>query len=151
MTIGKIIRRAREKRGLTQKQIAEQLGISVSYITKIETDELLPGDETLINIAQTVGLDSTALLERLQTERTNNQRQKQEARNKLRRQTALPVVGHAASHVTNPIAADTSADTPPWVEFERHCKELAQELEKNPEQLEWANNFLELLVQNVRR
>ena len=37
---GKILRKFRKKSGLTQEQLAEQLGISLKYISRIENGKL---------------------------------------------------------------------------------------------------------------
>ena len=37
MTLAEVIRRARNRKGLTQEQLAEQLGVSRGYIGQLET------------------------------------------------------------------------------------------------------------------
>jgi transcriptional regulator with XRE-family HTH domain len=58
MSVGKIVQGARRRTGLTQRQLAVALGVCRSYISKIETGEELPGEDTLASLA--THLDLTA-------------------------------------------------------------------------------------------
>lgn len=51
MTTGQRIQQARKKAGLTQKELGEKLGVSVSFIAQYETDKRKPKKETLEKIA----------------------------------------------------------------------------------------------------
>lgn len=44
MQFGERVREIRESRKLTQKELAERLGVSVSYISKVENEKLHFGD-----------------------------------------------------------------------------------------------------------
>ncbi|MCA9075806.1 MAG: helix-turn-helix transcriptional regulator [Planctomycetaceae bacterium] len=44
MTFGQRVRELREKRGLTQRELADALAVSVSYISKVENEKLHFGD-----------------------------------------------------------------------------------------------------------
>jgi transcriptional regulator with XRE-family HTH domain len=44
MQFGQRVRELREQRGWTQKELADRLGVSVSYISKVENDRLHFGD-----------------------------------------------------------------------------------------------------------
>lgn len=44
MQFGSRVRELRTQHGLTQKQLAERLGVSMSYICKVETERLHFGD-----------------------------------------------------------------------------------------------------------
>ena len=44
MQFGERVRRLREQRGWTQKQLADRLDVSVSYISKVERERLHFGD-----------------------------------------------------------------------------------------------------------
>ena len=44
MQFGKRVRELREQRGFTQKELADRLSVSVSYISKVENDRLHFGD-----------------------------------------------------------------------------------------------------------
>ena len=57
ITLGKIIRDFRYKKGFTQKDLAKKAGISVSAIQQIEYGKLRPKIETLLKIFNILGLD----------------------------------------------------------------------------------------------
>ena len=44
MKFGRHVRKLREQRGLTQQELAEGVGVSVSYISKVENERLHFGD-----------------------------------------------------------------------------------------------------------
>lgn len=51
MIIGSIVRELRERKGLTQKQLAKMIGISSGCLSKYETGKTLPDPDTLIKFA----------------------------------------------------------------------------------------------------
>jgi transcriptional regulator with XRE-family HTH domain len=51
LTIGEKIKSIREHHGLTQHEFAKMLGVSLSYISKVELDRKNPGRELLKKIA----------------------------------------------------------------------------------------------------
>jgi len=53
------LRKLREARGLTQRQLAERIQIEVAQVTRYERGQFLPNAETLISLARVlqVGLD----------------------------------------------------------------------------------------------
>lgn len=57
MTLGGAIRDARKKAGLTQKQLADKLGVSAVNISQLENEARIPKLETLGKIA--LALDTT--------------------------------------------------------------------------------------------
>ena len=61
--IGKRIKSAREKKGLTQEQLAEQVNLSPMHISVIERGNKLPRLETLINIANILDVSADVLLQ----------------------------------------------------------------------------------------
>lgn len=61
--IGKRIKSAREKMGLTQEQLAEQVNLSPMHISVIERGNKLPRLETLINIANVLDVSADTLLQ----------------------------------------------------------------------------------------
>ena len=61
--IGKRIKSAREKKGLTQEQLAEQVNLSRMHISVIERGNKLPRLETLINIANVLDVSADILLQ----------------------------------------------------------------------------------------
>lgn len=52
---GAKIKRLRESLGMTQTQLAEQVGVSVSSICKYEAGEKVPRDKTKIRLAEVLG------------------------------------------------------------------------------------------------
>lgn len=63
METGKVIRKIRTERELTQKQLAEKSGLSVSVIQKYELGDRKPKLETLINIAMALNVPVSQLME----------------------------------------------------------------------------------------
>ena len=61
--IGKRIKSAREKKGLTQEQLAEQVNLSPMHISVIERGNKLPRLETLIKIANVLEVSADTLLQ----------------------------------------------------------------------------------------
>lgn len=61
-SLGNKLRRLREKMGLTQKQLAEQVGISHSLIGQIETDRIQPSLSTLSSLAEALGVSTCYFL-----------------------------------------------------------------------------------------
>ena len=61
-SIGKRVRRYREARGWSQKELSEKTGLSQSGISKIETDELTPAMDTLQKIADVLGVGLNELI-----------------------------------------------------------------------------------------
>jgi transcriptional regulator with XRE-family HTH domain len=47
MINGERVKQAREFKGLTQKQLAEDIGVHPSEIAQIETGRVIPGEEIL--------------------------------------------------------------------------------------------------------
>jgi len=61
-SLGSRLRRLREKMGLTQKELADQVGISHSLIGQIETDRIQPSLTTLHRLAEALGVSSCYFL-----------------------------------------------------------------------------------------
>lgn len=62
-TFGQRIRRLRRSRGLTQRQLAEQLGIDFTYLSKVENDRGdPPGEDTIGKLAALLKTDEEMLL-----------------------------------------------------------------------------------------
>ncbi|MFZ5943854.1 MAG: helix-turn-helix domain-containing protein [Bacillota bacterium] len=61
-TLGDKIRRLREKQNLTQVQLAEKIGVSLSLIGQVETGRVKPALDTLQNIANVFGVSITYFL-----------------------------------------------------------------------------------------
>jgi len=60
--IGKRIKNLREKRHLTQENLAEKAGISQDYLGKIEVCINRPGLKTIFKLAEAMGVEPYELL-----------------------------------------------------------------------------------------
>lgn len=67
--LGKIIKDYRKKKGYTQFEMAEKIGVSEFYISALETGSRKPGRETLIKLSNEMDMPIEKLLE-LKTERS---------------------------------------------------------------------------------
>ena len=61
-SIGQRIKRERLSRSLTQRNLAEAVGVGVPHVSKIEADRESPSDELLRKIAEVLGCDSDEFL-----------------------------------------------------------------------------------------
>lgn len=65
-TVGERIRQIRKERNLTQRQLAEKVGINFTYLSRVENDRLdadqTPREETLQKIARALATDPDELL-----------------------------------------------------------------------------------------
>ena len=61
--IGKRIKSAREKKGMTKEQLAELVNLSPMHVSVIERGNKLPRLETLINIANILDVSADVLLQ----------------------------------------------------------------------------------------
>lgn len=63
---GERVRALREQHNWTQRQLAHAMGVSVSYISKVERDRLhfgdYPSEEFILNLAAQFGADEDELL-----------------------------------------------------------------------------------------
>lgn len=66
MTFGEQVRELRFQRGLTQKELAERLAVSVSYISKVENERLhfgdYPSEKFVHKLAEELQADEDELL-----------------------------------------------------------------------------------------
>ncbi len=62
MKVGEIIKLIRTKRGISQKEMADQFGISQNYLSLIETHKKRPSIETIDTFAKKFGISKEALL-----------------------------------------------------------------------------------------
>ena len=62
---GKRLRELREKRGLTQPQLAEMCGISLAHISMLETGyrQNVPRRDTILKLADALGVSKAEMLE----------------------------------------------------------------------------------------
>jgi transcriptional regulator with XRE-family HTH domain len=61
-TIGQRVKRERLGRNLTQRQLADAVGVGVPHISKVEADRENPSDELLTKIADLFQLDADELM-----------------------------------------------------------------------------------------
>lgn len=61
-SLGQRIKHQRLEKGLTQRELAEAAGITVPYMSKIESDRETPTDEKLGRIASELGLNPDELI-----------------------------------------------------------------------------------------
>ncbi|SDM14141.1 5-methylcytosine-specific restriction enzyme A [Paenibacillus sp. OK060] len=69
--IGSTIRFYRESRGLTLKELAEDLDISYASLSKVESENQRIDSEFLLKVADYFGVSNDAMLNRLETENIN--------------------------------------------------------------------------------
>jgi transcriptional regulator with XRE-family HTH domain len=56
------IKRYREARGLTQRQLADQIGRSPSFLSHVENGDYLPSTKTLLALSRVLGVPISDLL-----------------------------------------------------------------------------------------
>lgn len=62
VNVGSLIRRERQKQGLSLRELARRVGISASMLSQVETDRTRPSVSTMYAIASELGLSIDALL-----------------------------------------------------------------------------------------
>lgn len=62
VSLGQRIKKERLALGMTQRDLAEAIGITVPYMSKIEASKETPTDEKLVRIAEILRLDSDELI-----------------------------------------------------------------------------------------
>jgi transcriptional regulator with XRE-family HTH domain len=62
MTLGELVKKAREEHSLSQKELGEQIGVWDTYIGQIEKGEKIPSDEICVKLAHVLLLDERKLL-----------------------------------------------------------------------------------------
>jgi transcriptional regulator with XRE-family HTH domain len=62
IAIGRAARQARQALGLTQEQIAEKLGVSVKFCSRIERGVALPSLGTFMRLVEVLRVDGNTLL-----------------------------------------------------------------------------------------
>lgn len=61
-TIGQRIKRERLRNGMTQRQLADAVGVGVPHISKVEAGRENPSDELLSRLAKVFKIDADELL-----------------------------------------------------------------------------------------
>ena len=60
--IGRRLKEARKKKGLTQEQLAEKMGVSIAYLSKVETGKIHINLERLSEICGILGVTEGEIL-----------------------------------------------------------------------------------------
>lgn len=60
--IGKRIKECRKKKGLTQEQLVEKMGVSIAYLSKVETGKIHINLERLSQICDILGITEGEIL-----------------------------------------------------------------------------------------
>ena len=63
LRVGKRIGQIRREKGITQRQLGEDLGVAVTWISKIETKGSNLGIKTIVKIANALGVEAKELWE----------------------------------------------------------------------------------------
>lgn len=71
-SLGARVRRERKRRGRTLKELADQCGISVSFLSQLERDMTRPSVGTLHSLAEAFGMSMGELLDPADGRRTEN-------------------------------------------------------------------------------
>jgi transcriptional regulator with XRE-family HTH domain len=61
---GAFIRREREAKGLSLRDLAKKIKVSPTFLSKVETEDWKPGEHKLRNIADVIGCDPDDLVAR---------------------------------------------------------------------------------------
>jgi len=88
MSLGDRIRRARERVGLSQIELARRIGLSKNAMNSIEARDADPRASRIVAIAQVLGISTDALL---LDQPTTASREHQPATERSRRRTAASV------------------------------------------------------------
>ena len=59
---GVFIRREREAKGIKLREMAREIGVSATFLSKVETEDWKPGEEKLRKIAEVIGCNAGDLL-----------------------------------------------------------------------------------------
>lgn len=62
--LGRAARKAREKRALTQQEVADELGVSVEFYSRLERGVTLPSLGTFVRLLEVLDVSADVLLER---------------------------------------------------------------------------------------
>ena len=94
MKLGETILKYRQKRGLSQEKLAEQVGVSRQAVSKWEVGDAIPDTDKLIPLARTLGISVDELLGNVQDDE------------ELQGNSTEPIVsGEYVYHQTEPVQA----------------------------------------------
>jgi transcriptional regulator with XRE-family HTH domain len=78
--VGDIVKGARDRLKLTQRQLAEQVGVSPGFIAKVEGNESLPGYGVCVALTQVLGLALDDLWAMVRAARSDNDERRRQRR-----------------------------------------------------------------------
>ena len=61
--MGKLLREAREKKGMKQREVARKMPCFRAYITKVECGRVLPNIQTLLKLCAAIGVATAEIIE----------------------------------------------------------------------------------------
>jgi len=64
--LGKELRKAREKSGITQEELADRAGLHRTYISLLERDKKSPTLTVLFRVCRSLGISASRLIARLE-------------------------------------------------------------------------------------
>ncbi|MEW6983840.1 helix-turn-helix domain-containing protein [Colwelliaceae bacterium 6471] len=62
MTLGNVLKKIRQEMGLSQPELAEQVGIEQSYLSKLENDKSVPSNDIFRNLLSALQMDLSQFL-----------------------------------------------------------------------------------------
>ena len=117
MTPADLIKEARSKKEWTQKQLADAVGVTASFITKVEAGESYPSYERCFSLANVLGLSPDKLWAQVEKSQTMTFQQRIRTRGKAVRTALGGVMPRSTGDVLSAkeisaedIARDLSAD-----------------------------------------
>jgi transcriptional regulator with XRE-family HTH domain len=66
MTIGPVLKEAREKAGLTQQDLADRAGVHRVYVSMLERDEKSPTLDVFFRLCRALGVRPRTLVQRVE-------------------------------------------------------------------------------------
>lgn len=139
-TLGLIIKEARERLKINQRSLANKIQKAPSFLSKIESDQMLPGAETVVQIARELKLDVEELL--------NLRSRLYTARKEVARQTRLVTFLEQGGVPRTPEQqlGEVIMRNPDLRESVEHLQEIADDADLFPVAL----NLLRTLVNRAR-
>lgn len=103
-TFGQLLKNIRRDKGVSQRDLAEKVGIDFSYISKIENDRLPPpAADTIIRISKILGVSEEVLLsnsKKISSDMTNTISSSMSAMKFMNEVKAMGLSEHEWEHLT---------------------------------------------------
>ena len=97
MSIGALLREHRNACGLTQPELAAELSIEQSYLSKIENDKAVPSEQVLSSILDTLGMSVSELVNHLDEAQADDLRQIKAVNDEVRARQNRQATRHRAA------------------------------------------------------